>query len=293
MPPANASFDEAVLGSIDTNWQPLLGALWIHPPGSSSQVEGHYIYRLRFKLCSGFVNPRLNLSVLSDYYANVYLNGLDNAHLVPPPQSNGPSSSTPIVHPTYAANFKAGVNELFVVVTNKEKGTSGLAVHGAIEVEKGRCAGEPMPLIPCPGIEYMVYLEKFPGESASHGGWHGWYQNGATAGVPGENRRIEKIKVRLVGAPPGMTLTYSVSSAPLVGGTSWLGPVDEGIEVGHLHWRMELIQINLVNAPLNCHLCYRVHVRGSGWTYSWTHEGGQAGTSGHNRRIEALELKFC
>ena len=80
-------------------------------------------------------------------------------------------------------------------------------------------------------------------------------------------------------------------SAPLIGGAQWLGPGTEGQEVGNLHWRIEIIQINLINAPLNCHLCYRVHMRHLGWG-PWTNEGGQTGSSGLNRRVEAMEIKF-
>jgi hypothetical protein len=291
--PANAVYTEATLGPVDSNWAPLGGALWIHPPGPNSQPEGDYTYRLRFKLCSGFKNPRLNLSALADYYANAYLNGTDLAHLIPPNVTIGPNFSTPIVHPTYASHFKAGLNELFVVVTNREKGTTGLALHGSLVVEKGRCPGEPMPLLACPGIEYNMYLEKFPWEPSSAGGWQGWRQNGQTAGTVGQNRRAEKIKIQLIGAPPGMTISYSVRSAPLIGGAVWQGPVAEGQDVGVLHERIELVQINLINAPLNCHLCYRVYRRHDGWTESWTHEGGQAGSSGENRRVEGMEVKFC
>ena len=290
--PAGSAFTVATLGLADGNWTALPDSLWIHPPGGNYLPEGVYTYRLRFKLCSGFKDPDLSARMFADYFANAYLNG----HLISSPlQTNGPNYPTAV--PLNATGFfKSGVNELIVLVTNKEKGTTGLALHGDIAVANGLCAGEPMPLLCCPNVEYMGYLERFPWESSSisHAYWNqGWQRDGDIAGTTGEHRRMEKIRIQLYGCvPPGMGIKYTIRNAPLIGQAHWIGPVVDGQDLGFQHERIEMIKIELVNAPLQCHICYRVHIRHSGWS-SWVHEGDIVGSSGENHRIEAMEIKFC
>jgi hypothetical protein len=285
----NNSFNEAYLGAIDTNWPNLPGSLWIHPSSSRIEPAGLYVYALDFDLCSGFRNPMIKGSLLADYYANVFLNGV---LISTPPQTTGPNFPNPVGFQS-TSNFKVGNNSLRVEVFNLERGTTGLALNGSIEVESGRCPGKSYPLLCCPEVQYSAYLQRFPFEAESAGGWHGWARNGETIGTTGQNRRIEKIKVELIGCrPPGMTIQYRVRSAPIPGGAVWTSFVSEGQEVGVFDQRMEKIQVDLINAPLHCHLCYRVYMRGIEWG-EWTQEGGQAGTESGNRRIEALEMKFC
>lgn len=284
--PPGSPFTDVVLGSSDPNWTNLPGALWIHPPGGNVQPEGTYTYRLRFRLCDGFMNPQLGGSMLADYFANAFLNG----NSVSPTQTGGPNYPTPI-NITATGNFKAGMNELIVVVTNKERGTTGLALHGDIEVKAGLCPGVPMPLLCCPNIQYNAHMQRFIWESFDW--WQGWRSDGQTAGTTGENRRMERIKIEVIGCRhPGTTITYQVRTAPLVGGAVWGPIVSEGQDAGNGNDRIEMLIINLVNAPLNCHLCYRVHMRHNGWG-PWVTEGVAAGSSGSNRRIEAVEIKFC
>lgn len=267
--PASAVFSEATLGSIDSNWALLPGALWVHPPGSTVQGEGDYTYRLKFKLCSGFRNPHLNVSVLADYYANVFLNGTDSIHQVPPPNGNV-QWSTPIVHPIYTSHFKAGVNELFVVVSNKEKGTTGLDLHGSIEVQNGLCPGEPMPLLKCPGICYRLYTREFFFNQLlgifinQNAGAENFACNGTQVGNNDGRYRAEQLEMLLSGQiPSGTTIKYEVFTRNLQGGLiGWSAPSSSGFcgMTGYDN-PITAVKIWLENAPVHCHVRYKVCTR--------------------------------
>jgi hypothetical protein len=271
--PASAVFTEATLGPIDPNWASPVGALWIHPPGANVQAEGDYTYRLRFKLCSGFRDPRLNLAVLADYYENVFLNGSDSAHQVPPAQTGGPNWATPIVHPptpSYTSNFKAGTNELLVIVTNKEKGTTGLAVHGSIEVESGLCPGEPMPLLKCPGVCYRLYtrelyFNQFIGFVIDqNAGAENFVCNGAPVGNSNGFYRAEQLDMALSGQiPPGTILKYQVFTRNLQGATvGWSAATSSGFcGLTGADDPITAVKIWLENSPIHCHVRYKVCTR--------------------------------
>lgn len=293
--PPGSQFTEATLGPIDPNWPTLPGALWIHPPGGNVRPEGVYTYRLRFKLCSGFRNPHLEGIMFADYFANATLNG----HPISPTQTGGPNYPSPIgIQST--AHFKAGVNELIILVTNKERGTTGLALHGNIEVDSGLCAGEPMPLLKCPGVRYEVYTRHFVLNTTGSGWWGGVEKNGNMAGTTGQNRRIEALRIDLDGAvPPGTTIEYQVhqqNNGWLPSNTTWYSAWADagtpGFTFPNLPLRLEAIKIRLVNAPLNCHVKYWVHTANKwgsgGGTGNPVYDGAQAGTTGQNRRMEAL-----
>lgn len=302
--PAGASFAPATLGSldpvaphapIDPNWSSLPGALWIHPPGNNVQPEGVYTYRLMFKLCSGFRNPSLDGRMVADYFANATLNG----HPISAPQTGGPNYSTPIALAA-TSHFKAGLNELVVLVTNREKSTTGLALHAEINVENGLCAGDSGPLLKCPGVCYDVFTRHF---ILGHSGHDWWGQagpvcNGAMAGTRGERRRIEALTISLSGnVPPGTTIEYQVHQQNL----GWLPSPTTWCQAGGIagdphHFplplRLEAVKIRLVNAPLNCRVRYMVHTANKwgqgGGDGPWVYDGQQAGTTGQNRRMEAL-----
>ncbi len=273
--PDSTAFGLATLTAPHSAWTTLSGASWVRPGSNTS--PGAYTYRLGFKLCSGFKNPSLNLQVLADNSAQVFLNG----------QSIGTTGSGPFTTPTAINNitgpFRAGDNEITIVVTNLPLGDggspTGLLVHGYLDVDNGRCPGAPLPLLPCPGVCYQVHVK---GD-----GWLDWKCNGQTAGTTGESRRIEAIKITLTGATPGTTVEYQGHLANL-GWTAWTA---EGQVCGTTgqNRRMEAVKIRLVNAPVKCRIRYRVHMKNLGWS-EWAYDGDQAGTTGQNRRIEAIEI---
>ena len=262
-PAAGAGFTQATLSQPVGPWAaPPTGSLWV-TPGSLNSV-GNYTYRLPFKLCSGFRNPGLNLRLLADYYANVFLNGQQ----IPPVQTNGPNYSTQI---GFSANshFKAGDNELTVVVRNRGKSQTGLALRGSIEVANGRCPGDSYPLLVCPEVCYSLYTRTFYANPFG-GGFVDINQRldqGCQPSPIGETngrRRAERFGASLTGTiTPGTVIEYRVftrnATGPLIGWTPWtktglagtIGP-DRAITA---------LQIRLVSAPVKCHVRYRVATR--------------------------------
>mgnify|MGYP004517055925 CR=1 FL=1 len=54
-------------------------------------------------------------------------------------------------------------------------------------------------------------------------------------------------------------------------------------------YRVEALNINLINAPDDAKILYRAHVQNIGWQ-NWQQNGSMAGTSGKSYRIEAIEI---
>ena len=71
----------------------------------------------------------------------------------------------------------------------------------------------------------------------------------------------------------------------------WQGYVKDGNMSGTtgLGYRVEALNINLLNAPQNAKIVYRTHVENIGWQ-GWQQNGNMAGTSGMAYRIEAIEI---
>lgn len=289
-PGTNAAFSEATLSQPVGSWSaPPAGSLWIIP--GATQSEGDYTYRLTFKLCSGFRKPSLSLSLLADYFANVFLNGQQ----ITPVQIGGPNFNTPVSFSTNS-HFKAGDNELTVVVHNSEKSPTGLALHGGVEVQNGLCSGAPMPLLVCPEICYEAYTRHFFFQQDG-GWWSGVSCNGSEAGTTGQHRRMQAFRAHLTGTvAPGTTIEYRGHMQ----GSGWTNPwTQEGLICGILNQprRMEAIEMRLINAPLCCSLGYQVHMRkdifsGTGGWGNWAYNGQTAGTTVQNRRIEAFKAEI-
>lgn len=289
-PGPGASFDLATLSLPVGPWAaPPAGSLWVKP--GDQQAAGDYTFRLPFKLCTGFSEPSLKLSLLADYYANVFLNGQP----VAPVQTGGPNFTTPVVFAT-SSHFKAGDNEITVVVTNSEKSPVGLAVLGEVTAKNGLCAGQAVPSLPCPEISYEVYTRHFFFQQDG-GWWSGVTSNGGQAGTTGQHRRVQAIRAWLTGAVvPGTALEYR-AHMQIAGWTPWT-PAGSVCGITNQPRRMEAVQFRLVLAPPCCTVGYRVHTRkdlmGSnpgGWS-GWHYDGVAAGSTGAHRRIEALELRI-
>ncbi len=299
VPGTSAVFAIATLSQPVGPWSaPPAGSLWVIP--GSTQSEGDYTYRLSFKLCSGFKNPSLNLILLADYYANVFLNG----HQIPPLQtiSSGPNFNTPISF-TANSHFKAGLNELTIIVHNTEKSSpTGLALHGSIEVANGRCSGDTYPLLACPSVCYNLYSRTFSMNPITGividilQALEGPGCQGTRVGDMGGMRRAEQFGAFLTGAiPPGTSIEYRVFTRtlhPPSGPSKWssLSPPWTSVglagTIGADH-PITALEIRLINAPVNCHVRYRVATRprltsfafpGQVEWSSYFYDGAMAGT---------------
>lgn len=73
----------------------------------------------------------------------------------------------------------------------------------------------------------------------------------------------------------------------------WQGYVKDGQMAGTSgkSYRVEALNINLINAPSNAKILYRTHVQNIGWQ-QWKSDGELTGTSGQSLRIEALQIKL-
>lgn len=73
----------------------------------------------------------------------------------------------------------------------------------------------------------------------------------------------------------------------------WQGYVMDGKISGTSgkSYRVEALNINLINAPENGKILYRTHVQNIGWQ-AWKSNGEMAGTSAQGLRVEAIEIKL-
>ena len=73
----------------------------------------------------------------------------------------------------------------------------------------------------------------------------------------------------------------------------WQGYVMDGEMSGTSgkSYRIEAMNISLINAPSNAKIVYRTHVQNVGWQ-GWKSNGEMTGTSGKSYRIEAIEIKL-
>lgn len=73
----------------------------------------------------------------------------------------------------------------------------------------------------------------------------------------------------------------------------WQGYVMDGEMSGTSgkSYRVEAMNIELINAPSNAKILYRTHVQDVGWQ-NWKSNGEMTGTSGQSLRIEAIEIKL-
>ncbi len=115
-----------------------------------------------------------------------------------------------------------------------------------------------------------------------------WVSDGRVAGDPGQNRRIEAIRIELGNEiPAGIGVTYQAH----VQGIGWQGWKSNGEVAGteHQSKRMEAIQIRLTGASPQYSVVYQVCPQGIGWT-TWAADGEIAGTTGESRKLEAIRI---
>ena len=142
-------------------------------------------------------------------------------------------------------------------------------------------------------IEYISYMQTY--------GWeNNWKKNGEETGRPNEHKRIEAIRIRLVGSIESeYDIYYRVHSQTY----GWLGWAKNGETAGTLGMakRMEAIEIKLVekgtgeetrdsylsNLQL---LSYQGHSQTYGWLPS--NEQNIIGTIGKGKRLEAYKLSL-
>lgn len=134
---------------------------------------------------------------------------------------------------------------------------------------------------------------------------HGWlnWVNGSTtlAGKKGD-KRIEAIRIKLVGFPPGASIYYRAH----VQGIGWQNWVSNGQIAGTTgqSLRLEALEVKLQNAPSNLSVCYQLEVgeraNRSGMTLidfypgglSYACDGNMAGTEGRRRPVWRIGIEL-
>lgn len=152
---------------------------------------------------------------------------------------------------------------------------------------------------------YDIYYRVF---SQNHG-WFGWAKNGELAGSVGFAYAVQAIEIKLYlknspDAPEcvgdanltednlGM-ITYTAH----VQNIGWQKKVADGTEAGTTgkNLGIEALTVSVTergrkNNSLSGSVVYQAHVSGIGWQSSSAADGSVAGTTGENRRIEAIKI---
>ncbi len=130
------------------------------------------------------------------------------------------------------------------------------------------------------GVAYETHAQDY--------GWQNWVQDSAVAGTTGESKRLEAIKIDLLNAPAGASVTARAHIQDYgwrdynLGTSGTIGTQGEGK-------RIEAIALTL-NGVSGYALEYRVHIQDVGWS-KWVSQGETAGTAGFGRRLEAMQIR--
>ena len=144
-------------------------------------------------------------------------------------------------------------------------------------------------------IYYSVHSQTY--------GWLGWAKNGQKAGSLAYAKRLEALEICLVkkgGAAPGETADHyrypKISYEAHSQSYGWRGETFDNAVAGVTGQakRMEALKISLpdtgdTQGDGTSKVKYRVYLQGTGWQ-DWKENGATAGTTGQERRIEAIEM---
>jgi hypothetical protein len=130
------------------------------------------------------------------------------------------------------------------------------------------------------GLQYRGHVQD--------GGWLPFVREGDIAGTIGQARRMEAVRIRLVGSA-AFDVCYSVH----VQDGGWTTEVCDGATAGTTGEgrRMEAVRIRLRGAPAGCGVRYQSHVQGLGWM-PLVDNNTISGTTGQARRLEGLRVEL-
>ncbi|WP_162624472.1 hypothetical protein [Acetobacterium sp. KB-1] len=139
------------------------------------------------------------------------------------------------------------------------------------------------------GVQYKTHIQDI--------GWEGyWVTNGDLSGTIGQGKRLESLRVELVG---GVPVTANIQTYVHVQNKGNLGPFVMGNMAGTegQGLRLESIRLVLNNLP-GYTLRYNVQVQNEGWLKdinddaTWFISGETAGTAGKGLRLEGIRIKL-
>lgn len=123
-------------------------------------------------------------------------------------------------------------------------------------------------------------------------GWQAYRSDGALSGTTGQSRRIEAIKIKVMGPNPGSDL--GVKYQAHVQSIGWQSERANNQVAGTSGQskRVEALTVNLTGKDASKYdIYYTVHVQGIGWL-GWAKNGQAAGTSGASRRVEGIRIEI-
>lgn len=139
------------------------------------------------------------------------------------------------------------------------------------------------------GVQYKTHIQDK--------GWEtNWVGNGGLSGTVGEGKRLEGLKVELVGSFP---VTANIQTYVHVQNKGDMGPFPMGNMAGTEGQGLRLESIRLVLNNLSGYtIKYNVQVQNKGWLRdedddtTWFNSGETAGTAGQSLRLEAIRIKI-
>ena len=137
-------------------------------------------------------------------------------------------------------------------------------------------------------VEYRSYV--------TGQGWLDWVSDGVISGTTGQNLKLEAVQIRIVKTDekvpvrPGVTYRGHVQD---IGDYVTSGKTS-GVEGKGL--KVEAFNIRLTNVDENAHIKYETHVQDLGWESEKGQgikaDGAQTGTTGKNKKVEAIRIKL-
>ncbi len=132
--------------------------------------------------------------------------------------------------------------------------------------------------------------DKYSVEYRSHvqdRGWLNWMKDGEVSGIAGKGLKVEAVEIRII------PKTISVIYQSHIQDRGWKEYVNNGDTSGiaKAGLKIEGIRIELKNAK-NVNILYQTHVQDKGWENTWKKNGQISGTTGQNKKIEAIKIKL-
>ena len=146
-----------------------------------------------------------------------------------------------------------------------------------------------------------IKLENMPGYSVMYRayvegqGWKDWVSDGIEAGTTGKNLKLEAIQIKIVKTSEAPEMNPGVQYYSHIQDRGWEGRYSKsnGVTSGIVNkgLKIEAIILQLTGVPEGASIEYQAHVQDIGWE-NWVKDGAQAGTTGQNKKVEAVKIKL-
>ena len=139
-------------------------------------------------------------------------------------------------------------------------------------------------------VEYRSYV--------TGQGWLDWVSDGVISGTTGQNLKLEAVQIRIVKTDEKVPVRPGVTYRGHVQDIGWQDYVTSGKTSGveGKGLKVEAFNIRLTNVDENAHIKYETHVQDLGWESEKGQgikaDGAQTGTTGKNKKVEAIRIKL-